>query len=334
VPLSRQAMRGRKMSEMDNVNMIELTDGFLSVGILPMAGGRIVSLRREDGCNLLKSDPALWTADCPVPSAQLLDFTAYNGHEVWVGPQSQWWKHQDINLEKRESDLFWPPDPYISYGRYRITSRTACSLVMVGPDSPVSGIRFTKRISLDGRGGLRFEVEACNIRPVSMAWDLWMLTRTDGHNPVFVPVASPDEVRVGPPTHSYEGPAPYEVLKVGADAYFTFTPELRDASFSASTAKAFIHPSRPFMATLSGDSLLVIHFEHHDQQLLHPEQTEVELYNYASEDAAALMEMEYHAPYVLLQPGLTMSACEFWQVLPYVGSCTREDICRALKEVK
>ena len=45
------------------------------------------------------------------------------------------------------------------------------------------------------------------------------------------------------------------------------------------------------------------------------------------------MEMEYHAPYVLLQPGLTMSACEFWQVLPYVGSRTREDICRALKEV-
>ena len=268
----------------------------------------------------------------PVPSAQLLDFTAYNGHEVWVGPQSQWWKHQDINLEKRESDLFWPPDPYISYGCVTITSRTACSLVMVGPDSPVSGIRFTKRISLDGRGGLRFEVEACNIRPVPMAWDLWMLTRTDGHNPVlclwFLPTRCGwDRLRT-----AMRVPAPYEVLKVGADAYFTFTLSCA-MRLSASTAKAFIHPCRPFMATLSGDSLLVIHFEHHDQQLLHPEQTEVELYNYASEDAAALMEMEYHAPYVLLQPGQTMSACEFWQVLPYVGSCTREDICRTLKEV-
>ena len=45
------------------------------------------------------------------------------------------------------------------------------------------------------------------------------------------------------------------------------------------------------------------------------------------------MEMEYHAPYVLLPArSRPMSACEFWQVLPYVEFPRVRTSVRTLKD--
>lgn len=299
--------------------MITLSNGGTTLLLLPEVGGRIVSVTHGAG-NLLKSNPQLWKETFPEPSPYLLDFTAYNGHEVWLGPQSEWWKHQNLNLSKKESALFWPPDPFISYGHFLVTQQTASQVTMVGPNSPISGVRLQKEVLVDASGQVQFSVTATNIRSSAVKWDLWMLTRTWGSNPTFVPVTSSADVQVGPPTHSYEGVAPWQVEK----GYFRFIPSGRDKSFEACTAKAFLWPSRPFIATLVDQQLLVIRFTHHQRTLLHPEQTEVELYNYASDDDSSLMEMEYHAPYCTLQPGQTMSASEVWQILPCPGGVADE----------
>lgn len=308
--------------------MLYIENGGTRLGILPEVGGRIVSLSRQGAPNILKSDKNLWNeAERLKPSPELLEFRPYNGHEVWVGPQSEWWKHQDLNEEQKRSTLFWPPDPYISYGAFEVVRHISCEIEMVGPESPISGIRFKKHVHITADGVVHFDVTATNIRQEPVSWDLWLVTRTSGNNPTFVPVASPFDVNVTPPTHpDYEGPAPYAVK----DGYFTFTPERRDVSYEACTAKAFIRPSRPFIATLSGRDMLVIRFEHHNHSDLHPEHTEVELYNYASAGSDALMEMEYHTPYVTLQPGESMTASQTWEILPFSGFISRESVTEFL----
>lgn len=311
--------------------MLYIENGGTRLGILPEVGGRIVFLSRNGAPNILKSDKKLWDeAERLEPAADQLEFRAYNGAEAWVGPQSEWWKHQDLNEEQSRSTLFWPPDPYISYGAFTIERHISCEVVLVGPDSPISGIRFKKHIHITADGVVHYDVEATNVRKEPVAWDLWLVARTSGNNPTFVPVASPFDVNVTPPTHpDYEGPAPYSVK----DGYFTFTPERRDVSYEACTAKAFINPSRPFIATLSGRDLLVIRFDHHYASDIHPEHKEVEIYNYASADDGVLMEMEYHAPYRTLQPGETMSTSQTWEILPFSGFISRESITSYLNGI-
>lgn len=304
--------------------MLYIENGGTRVGILPEVGGRIVSLSRHGAPNILKSNKQLWDeAERIVPAPDQLEFRAYNGQEVWVGPQSEWWKHQDLNEEQSRSTLFWPPDPYISYGAFTVERHISCEIVMVGPDSPISGIRLKKHINITSDGVVHFDVEATNIRQEPVSWDLWMIARTNGNNPTFVPVASPFDVNVTGPTHpDYEGEAPYMVK----DGYFTFTPERRDVSYEACTGKAFVRPSRPFIASLSGRDMLVIRFEHHNPAEIHPEQTEVEIYSYASSDDGMMIEMEYHSPYRTLQPGESMKASQTWEIHPFSGFISRESI--------
>jgi hypothetical protein len=67
------------------------------VGILPAVGGRIVHFS-VDGCaNILKSDPKNWDeADSLRPKISAKsNWKEYNGHIVWLGPQSEWWVYQD-----------------------------------------------------------------------------------------------------------------------------------------------------------------------------------------------------------------------------------------------
>ena len=312
--------------------MLYIENGGTRLGILPDVGGRVVMLSRNGAPNIFKSDYRLWEeGERLQPAADQLEFRAYNGQEVWVGPQCEWWKHQDLNEEQKHSTLFWPPDPYISYGSFTVVRHISCEVTMVGPESPISGVRLKKHIMITADGVVHYDVEATNIRKEPVSWDLWLIARTNGNNPTFVPVSSPFDVRVTGATHpDCEGDAPYMVK----DGYFTFTPERRSFSYYACTGKAFIHPSRPFIATLSGRDLLVIRFEHHNPDQLHPAQSEVEIYNYASSDDDVLMEMEYHAPYTTLQPGESMKTSQTWEILPFSGFISREMITTFLDKVK
>ena len=290
--------------------MLTLSNKNITIGILENAGGRIVYLSYNGSENMLKSDRKLWDTTVPTPTPSNLEFTGYCGHEVWIGPQSEWWKHQDLNKEKKESTLFWPPDPYITYGRFALKEKTDSKVTLIGNESPISGLKFEKTYKLK-ENNVEITVNATNIRNEKMSWDLWMLTRIDGDIRTYVPVKNGADIKVSEPTHDYEAAASFRY----AQGYFYFTPEdsIRGKG-KVCTAKAFIEPHRPFIASDYGDKLLVISFEHHDKKFIHHEQSEVEIYNYASTDDGNMLELEYHAPFVTLAPGETMETTETWEI--------------------
>jgi hypothetical protein len=311
--------------------VIYIENGNVKAGILPDVGGRIVSLQRGNGANILESDPALWNEDrslriTPDPYA---DFKAYNGHEVWVGPQSEWWKHQDLNPEKIDSTLFWPPDPYISFDSYKTLSKTRESIVLEGNKSPVSGIQFTKEIRIDEKGIVYFNVTAKNIREKAVNWDLWLLTRVNGYNLNLVPVDSEKDVVLTEPSHSYQGRAPYKI----EDGFFSFTAAKMDRNYEECTGKAIINPAKPYMATLAGNDLLIIRFPKQNPEDIHPEQGEVEFYSFATpQRETSLLELEFHSPYKTLWPGESMATWERWEIYPFSADATEEEIRSFLKE--
>lgn len=296
------------------MTLIKIKNADVEALVLLEVGGRIVSFHRVGKPNVLESDPALWEeAERLVPSPTMLDFKAYNGHEVWVGPQSQWWKQQKLNPEKYDSDLFWPPDPYISFGSYSVVEKTPSSVTIVGETSPISGVRMTKKVRIDPDGSLFFEVSAENMRTSPVSWDLWLITRVNGHNPNFVPVASEEDVVLGEPSHPYQGRPTYKV----ENGFFSFTPFDNDGKFEECTGKAYIKASEPVIMTYCGDECLTLRFEHHNPSQIHPEQAEIELYNFVHKEASkSLLELEYHTPYKKLMPHESISTWSKWSLSP------------------
>lgn len=296
------------------MSIIQIKNSETEALILPEVGGRIVSYRHIGKSNVLESDPSLWEeaqSDRLVPAPDMLDFKGYNGHEVWVGPQSQWWKQQTLNKEKIDSDLFWPPDPYISFGAYEVVEQSATAVTIVGEPSPISGIRMTKRVSLEENGDLFFEVEAENIRESEVAWDLWLITRVNGHLPNFVPVASEADVFLGEPSHPWQGRPTYKV----ENGYFSFTPLVNDGKYEECTGKAYIKAMKPIIIAHCGDERLTLEFEHHDFDTIHPEQAEIELYNFVHKEASkSLLELEYHTPYKKLASHEKISTWSRWHL--------------------
>ena len=49
------------------MDLVELTNGTVVVGVLPPLGGRVVLLKTAGGENLLDSDPRLWKPPFPPP---------------------------------------------------------------------------------------------------------------------------------------------------------------------------------------------------------------------------------------------------------------------------
>ncbi len=296
------------------MSLIRIENGGFEAQILLEVGGRIVAYNRIGSPNLLESDPSLWNEkkeERITPAPDMLDFRAYNGHEVWLGPQSQWWKQQNLNDEKKDSDLFWPPDPYISFGNYSITLQSKEALQIEGEPSPISGIKMTKKISILENGNLRFEVSVQNIRKTPVAWDLWLITRVNGMNPNFAPIDDPSEFELGEPSHPWQGKPTYKI----ENGYFSFTPENYDGSFEECTGKAFLRTSHPVIYTQCGEEWLKLSFDHHNPCDIHPEQAEIELYNFVCKDPKnCLLELEYHTPYQTLMPGETMQTSSLWSV--------------------
>lgn len=296
--------------------LIQLKNCGVEALVLTDVGGRIVSFHRTGKPNVLESDPKMWDeprSERFVPSPFLMDFKGYNGHEVWVGPQSQWWKQQTLNPEKIDSDLFWPPDPYISFGSYEVVEHSESSVTILGESSPISGVRMEKRVSLEADGSLYFEVSAENMRETAVSWDLWLITRVNGHNPNFVPVASESDVFLGEPSHPWQGRPTYKV----ENGYFSFTPLVNDGKYEECTGKAYIKAVKPIIIAHCGDERLTLEFEHHDEELIHPEQAEIELYNFVHKEAEkSLLELEYHTPYKCLAPHEKISTWSRWRLSP------------------
>ena len=308
----------------DANSLIILRNKNIEVGILPEVGGRIVLLRKPGLKNILKSDTSLWCnpeKQKPEISA-FSDFMAFNGHITWVGPQSEWWTHQTLNMERNKAKADWPPDPYLIYGKNEVIDKTDTSIKMSEPESPISGVRLYKEISIDSLGRVTVTSTAENIRNENISIDLWMLTRLDGFASAYVPVNENGILKLVYNSNDDIEATPYKII----NGYFTFTPSLPVKLKTEQVQEVHLYPDGNFLAGFSEGQMLLIRFKKFERKQIHPQHGLVELYNDINEnDGDRLLELEVHGEYKTLAPGETMSLTETWELMKYDGSANAED---------
>ena len=313
-------------------NLIILGNKNIEVGILTEAGGRIVILRKPGFKNILKSDSSLWIDPQKHINriSAFSDFIAFNGHITWVGPQSEWWIYQNLNMDRYNSKADWPPDPYLIYGSNEIISRSDTSIIMVGLKSPVSGLRFLKEISINSSGLVKVTTTAENIRDENVSWDLYMLTRLDGFAQAYVPVDENGILKLRFKEDDTREVTPYEII----DNYFTLAPSVPTKPKKEQEQEIHLYPSAGFIAGFDEHQMLLIHFTKLDKKQIHPEHGLVELYSNINENGdERLLELEVHSVYKTLAPGETMSLTETWEVFPYNGNSNPEEQIKFLKNM-
>lgn len=312
--------------------IVELQNGGVSAIILPHAGGRIVSFKYEDGSNVLKSDSSLWKliVDTPLDSMTSMSIIPYNGHILWVGPQGEWWQHQDINQELKQKKSDWPPDPYVIYAKNEILSQTDTSIVLRGPKSKVTGLQIQKEIHIDAKGRLHYKATAENIRDSIVHWDLWLNTRLDGYAKCYIPVDQDGVLKITATDNDKVNSMKYGTEK----GYFTFKTEEPDQNALLRVAKAFLVPTCDSIFSFTNKNLFLITFDRYDQDLTHPDQGMIEVYNVVKNNGETLLELEYHSPYYTFEPKSTYSVNEIWELLPYSGGNTESEHIEFLKHIR
>ncbi|WP_371764586.1 DUF4380 domain-containing protein [Massilia sp.] len=297
-----------------------LDNGSVRATVTDAIGGRLLSFGLADQPSFIKSDLA--AGDPHAAIGGTTDNVGWLGHEIWVGPQKEWWSHQDVNPAR--AGLPWPPDPWLSLARYKIEEKRPDAITLASPASPVNGLQLVKRYSLvPGKPhSLRMDVDAANTRKTQVAWDIWFNTRAHGDTRVYVPVARREDVR----QQAIE-PKPDMVPLTWtlADGLFSLDAYPAGKGQPHRNGKMLLQPSAGWMAGFHRGQVLVIQFAHQPRTAIHPDQGQIELYNDWQPEAPGkgLMEMEVHAPYVTLAPGRHMQASEQWTLLPYGGPDTR-----------
>ena len=297
-----------------------LDNGTVRASVTDAIGGRLLAFSLAGQPNFLRLDTAAGNPNAPVDAAT--GNVAYLGHEVWAGPQKQWWLHQDVNAGRKAAQAPWPPDPYLSLARYTMEAATSDALVLRSPASPVNGLQLVKRYALvPGKpNSLRLDVGAINRRDRPVAWDIWFNTRVHADARVYVPVEADSGVRIEPGTAT-AGFAPLAyALQDGVFALDVPTP-----GQPARRGKVFLRPAAGWMAAFRADQAFIVQFPLQPRAAIHPDQGQVELYNeiHPGEPGKGLLEMEVHAPFCTLAPGARMDAHETWTLLPYAGPDTR-----------
>lgn len=299
-----------------------LDNGTVQASITDAIGGRLLSFGIRGQPNFLKVDTAAGDPAAQVDAAT--NNVGYLGHEIWAGPQKQWWSHQDVNPARAAAHANWPPDPYLSLARYTVTQQDKSGVTLTGPASPVNGLQLDKRYRLvPGQpNSLQLEAGATNRRGRQVAWDLWFNTRAHGDTRVYVPVAQRDDVRQQPVANK---PDTVPLTWTLADGVFSIDMPAAGSDRRHRNGKMLLQPSGGWMAGFHGGQALIIQFALQPRAAIHPDQGQVELYNdYPPDDlSSSLLEMEVHAPYRHLAPGQRMAAAETWTLLPYDGPDTR-----------
>lgn len=300
--------------------VIFLENDHIRAGFLPEVGGRLVFLGKPGGYNLLKADSTLWreTGDQRMKASPRAGWKAYQGHVIWVGPQSEWWMHQDLNTQRRDSRAIWPPDPYLVYAEFKVLELTESTLVMEGPASPVSGITLTKSYSLL-ESGLEIKARMSNRSGVPVSWDIWSNARFEESTLFFVPGCETGVLKIDV-NESQKTMAPKgEIVK----SAFTFVNQASGSGKVEASAKAFLHPDQGRIVAVGKGSMLVLAFGFVEMDRIHPEQGFVEIYKKITPGGhGGLLELEHHSAYVNLHPGDSHELNETWTLYDYPG---RED---------
>lgn len=290
-----------------------LDNGVLQLTVTPALGGRLLEARLAGLPNIIKVGQAVrWQPDPPV-SAEADDI-AYLGHDVWVGPQSQWWSQQQVNSSRRQAAANWPPDPYLSLASTTVVHRDNHWLALQGEPSPVSGLSLHKQFKLSPQRAdtAQLRVSARNVREQPVAWDLWFNTRVAAAARVFVPVAAASDVRLQPAS-----PDPHSRPAYALEHGLLQLAARPGPQQVAQRGKLLLQPSAGWLAAFDQGQVLLIRFDRQPRRLIHPEQGQIELY---VDTQTGLLELELHAPYRQLLPGQQMWAEEQWTLLRYDGA--------------
>jgi hypothetical protein len=304
------------------IEKLRLNNGVIKVEITPDIGGRLVSFSLKDQPNfLLLAD--LNTKDTRPQVTSESDNIGYLGHEMWVGPQSQWWTQQKANTKRAAEKAEWPPDPYLILAKNTLLEQSAERVVLKSPESPVSGVQMVKAYALvpERKNSLKLQVRATNIRKENVAWDLWFNTRVPSNTLVYVPVADAADVQ----QKNMEDASNAALVYTITDGVLSLDMTPPPAGKVSRKGKLMIQPSQGWMASFRDKQVFIVQFPLQPKSAIHPEQGQIELYNEYSpsnlEDG--LLEMEVHAPYKQLAPKEFMIADETWTILEYKGPSTR-----------
>ncbi len=303
------------------VAVLTLKSEGVEVGVAPRLSGRVVVFRRDGGPNLLKWDPAFERApEAEIPRLEPgYEFKPYHGHVVWIGPQSEWWADQDLDLGKRTAKAEWPPDPWGEVAPTTIMLRTPRRLVLAGQSSPVSGLSLTKEVEILRGGVVRVSVTAKNIRDRPVTRDLWSNTRVPGGSSAFVAVGPGGRIKV---EHQSSDPGKgipisYRVF----DGWFTFlAAEPLPEGVVSRVSKAFITPRAGLVAAFVEGFAFLKRFEPAAAGAVHPAQGVVEIYQQVeATPAGSFLELEHHSALTTLGPGESLTMTETWSATPYAG---------------
>lgn len=304
-------------------NVIIIGNAHIQVGVLPEIGGRVVLLRKPGCNNILKSEVFSGIINKKKPEISVFsEFKAFNGHIVWVGPQSEWWVQQDLNKRRKIQRAIWPPDPYLIYGAFKVVAHNDTMIEMSGPESPVSGVQLFKNISINNTGKVTFTATAENIRTENISWDLWMNTRLHGFARCLVPVETNGVIDLLKKDGEKIQATPYRLI----EGFFTYVPSLPSTPKREQVQEAHLIPSQGFIAGIDEQQMLIIGFEKIKQDRIHPHHGQVELYSYINNTGEeTLLELELHGAYQTLEPGETMSLTVTWQLFSFKGTRSIEE---------
>jgi hypothetical protein len=313
------------------MELIELANGTIVVGVVPPLGGRVVELKTARGENLLDSDPKRWKPPYPAPAIDT-PFQPWNGRIVWVGPQTGFWSQQDLEPELKKTKAQWPPDPFNETGRFEVVEKTPTLLRLKGKTSPVTGLAFEHEYEITGERTVRMKTTATNGRDAPVSWDLWANTRV---RPEGFPYVLPDGMEMlrmdgPPPTDGEAGVYPSE-LRGG---WLTFLPGKKLEGHKRLWAKAYVRPTAGVIAYFLGKQLLLIRAPIVPKNKVHGEQTFIEVYRGAGKGDATVLELEMHGPFQTLAPGASMSFEQTFEVLDYDGPSTPESHVARLEALR
>jgi hypothetical protein len=305
------------------VEKIVLGNDKIQAEITPDIGGRLLSFSLKDQPSFLLLADLAGMDTRPQVNAGA-DNIGYLGHEIWVGPQSEWWTHQKANPKRATEKAIWPPDPYLILAKNTVMEQSAERVVIKSPESPITGVQIIKAYGLipERKNSIKLQVRATNIRAENIAWDIWFNTRVFSDTQVYVPVANTADVRqknmedeINAPlvTSLSEGILSLDILPLPAGK-------------KSRKGKLMIQPSQGWMAAFRDKQVFIIQFPLQLQSAIHPEQGQVELYNEYNPNNLqdGLLEMEVHATYKTLAPKEHMIADETWTILEYKGNNTRK----------
>ena len=288
-----------------------ISNADVCVGVIPEIGGTIVFLSKNNSENLIKSDPALWDLEKRPNVDGNTNFVPYCGHTVWLGPQNEWWIHQDINQKRKQENADWPPDPYLYISEYSVVEKTASAIRLKGPHSPISGVTIEKEIAVNPDGSVFVQATVHNTGSQPCAWDVWHNTRFDGKCKMSV-AALAENVTVVPVLSESSTEMPFET----ENGFFSYVPQKPSQNYAERSSKSYIYPTEPYVSIETKKFNVEIWFEMYDKKLTHPKQAMVEIYNHTEySENADLLEVEYHSPYKTLNVGECMNAWEVWRIV-------------------